>query len=260
MLWFPKVEDVPLESPPLVEVVCQVRFPAILSIASETPAKFQERIREKFPLFEIEQGVRIEMPSPGSSSAPHITPATNMYRFRSSDGDSQVSLAADFYAVSTSAYRGWPEFADALSLATHAAQEVYRPSHASRIGLRYVNQLTCENTGSRSAEELVQFPREELTSLLRSSAWSLPERMVTELLLSSDEGNGKLKLRVAFTQADESPVLVLDFDYYQEGRLGMNDVMTRAEAYHDTIYRAFRWSISNDALNVFDPVSGRVVS
>lgn len=36
-------------APPLIEVICQLRFPAILSIAAQDPAAFQERIRGSTP-------------------------------------------------------------------------------------------------------------------------------------------------------------------------------------------------------------------
>ena len=37
----------------LVEVICQLRFPAILSIDSETPAAFQEKVRARYPRYAV---------------------------------------------------------------------------------------------------------------------------------------------------------------------------------------------------------------
>ena len=34
---------------PLIEVICQLRFPTILSIGSTVPAQFQEAVRDEFP-------------------------------------------------------------------------------------------------------------------------------------------------------------------------------------------------------------------
>ena len=34
---------------PLVEVICQLRFPAILTINTKEPAEFQEAVRHDFP-------------------------------------------------------------------------------------------------------------------------------------------------------------------------------------------------------------------
>ena len=36
---------------PLVEVICQLRFPTILSIGAKEPAEFQEAIRKDFPQY-----------------------------------------------------------------------------------------------------------------------------------------------------------------------------------------------------------------
>lgn len=44
---------------PLVEVICQLRFPAILTINTKEPAEFQEAVRHDFPRY-----------APGRSSSP----------------------------------------------------------------------------------------------------------------------------------------------------------------------------------------------
>ena len=41
--------------PQLREVICQLRFPAILSIGSHEPADFQEAIRQEFPRYALRQ-------------------------------------------------------------------------------------------------------------------------------------------------------------------------------------------------------------
>ena len=39
--------------PQLAEVICQLRFPTILSIGANDPAEFQEAIRGMFPRFTV---------------------------------------------------------------------------------------------------------------------------------------------------------------------------------------------------------------
>ena len=39
----------------LMEVVCQLRFPTILSIGTKEPAEFQDEIRDVFPRYEVRQ-------------------------------------------------------------------------------------------------------------------------------------------------------------------------------------------------------------
>ena len=45
---------------PLVEVICQLRFPSILSIGAKEPAEFQEAVRREFPRYAARQ----EQPAP----------------------------------------------------------------------------------------------------------------------------------------------------------------------------------------------------
>ena len=40
---------------PLVEVICQLRFPTILSIGANEPAAFQEAVRRDFPRYMARQ-------------------------------------------------------------------------------------------------------------------------------------------------------------------------------------------------------------
>ena len=49
---FPPSPRVIYSKAPLVQVICQLRFPTLLSIESQPPVEFQERIRDHFPLLE----------------------------------------------------------------------------------------------------------------------------------------------------------------------------------------------------------------
>ena len=43
------------DKPQLAEVICQLRFPAILSIGSREPVDFQEAVRGMFPRYAVKQ-------------------------------------------------------------------------------------------------------------------------------------------------------------------------------------------------------------
>ena len=102
--------------PPLVETICQLRFPTILSIGAKEPAEFQEAIRADFPRY----AVRSEYPAPRltgvgtpNPSLQQQTPVTN-YNFISQDGKWKINLTHSFIALSTIKYRQWEEFAQRL--------------------------------------------------------------------------------------------------------------------------------------------------
>ena len=50
----PEYERVIYERNPLIQVVCQLRFPTILKIAHQEPVEFQDEIRFQYPLFECD--------------------------------------------------------------------------------------------------------------------------------------------------------------------------------------------------------------
>jgi uncharacterized protein (TIGR04255 family) len=252
MLCFPPREDIPLGHSPLTEVICQVRFPRLLRIANEEPVEFQEKIREPFPQADIDQGVSIRVGVSDGESVP-IRPEPRIYRFRSSDHTAMVSLASSFYAVSTKAYTHWQSFLGLLELVNQATRDIYDLPYATRIGLRYTNNITPENTGLTDLSELLNVLRPEFTALLRVDCWDEPLEMLNQLVLSGED-NEKLTLRSGYRSEDTS--FILDFDYYIEGNVSFDDLSSLVGRYHDVIYYAFRWCIRDEALSVFGPAPG----
>ena len=101
---------------PLIEVICQIRFPTILSISAKEPAEFQEAIRHSFPQYAARQ----EQPAPRvtavENGVPKVTqqPAVTNYNFVSQDNLWKVNLTNSFIALSTLRYTRWEDFAQKL--------------------------------------------------------------------------------------------------------------------------------------------------
>lgn len=91
------------ENAPAHEVICQLRFPTILTINSVEPADFQEAIRAEFPQYARRQDVTppkvtgLGGPNPKVEQQP---PVTN-YHFLSADGKWKLNLTENFIALST---------------------------------------------------------------------------------------------------------------------------------------------------------------
>ncbi|WJI52911.1 TIGR04255 family protein [Mesorhizobium sp. C089B] len=50
--FFPNSERVIYARSPLVQVICQIRFPKILRIEASPPADFQDQVRDLYPIVE----------------------------------------------------------------------------------------------------------------------------------------------------------------------------------------------------------------
>jgi uncharacterized protein (TIGR04255 family) len=222
-----------------------------LRIVSEQPVDFQERIRARFPQIEVEKGLLVQG-DPLSEKPLSAKAEPQIFRFGSQDGNTIASLGLNFYALSTTAYTHWPEFLELVVFLNQVTSEVYKLPYATRIGLRYINHLTFENTKVSSVGELWDIARPEITAMLRCECWDDPVGMSHQLRLAG-EGDEKLTLRTGFT-GGQDPVFLLDFDYYVEGRILLDGLSELCERYHDVIYRAFRWCIQDGKLAVFKPV------
>ncbi len=251
MLQLPQRPDLKLARPPLAEVIFQVRFPPILRIISQQPMEFQERVRDRFPLYEAEEGVVVHFGT--VTVEPPLQPQTRIFRFKSADEKTTISLATDFYAVSTTAYKHWSDFLSMISLANAAARDVYDLKFSSRIGLRYVNRLTLANTGVKTVRGLWRLLRPEITSLVRQPLWGAPKEMLSQLTAENMDGEF-LTSRFVYRDGTE-PHLILDFDYYSEARTPMESITSHIERYHDTIYAAFRWCLSEKSILAFGPIT-----
>jgi uncharacterized protein (TIGR04255 family) len=253
-LQFPHYQEIRLGNSPLVEVICQVRFQPILRIVDSEPSEFQDRIRRRFPALGIGQGVILPILQPGAAAQPpELQP--RVYRFATDDNKSFVSLSVDFYAVSTNDYHHWGEFVDDLALAHAAITDIYQPNYATRIGLRFINRLTLANTGYKTFDEVLLMLRPQLTSQLHTEAWDEPDEAVTQTVLA--DGKGKLALRTALGRdpSNHAPFFVLDFDYFEEGKIELADLIGRCRDYHDITYAAFRWCFIDEGMRAFQPLN-----
>jgi len=249
---FPHKDDVHLDNSPLIEVVCQVRFPPILRIADEEPSEFQEFIRKQFPELKLERAFDFRLPGPGAGGKATVTETeTRIYRFYTADEQTTISLTTNFYALATTSYDNWENFAQYLSLVHEAVQSIYSPTYATRIGLRYINRLTLENTNSKTIDDILNLLRPELTAQLRSEAWVDPIEMLSRLVLVDDKA--KLTLGTRYEHKQGNPYFLLDFDYFEEGKLDLINLLERCRRYNIVIYDAFRWCIKDDELQLFNP-------
>lgn len=136
---------------PLEEVVCQLRFPVILSIDKELPASFQELIRGDYPEYstniERQQQVDFVATPGGVITQPAIQQENINHCFASEDGNWQINLTSSFLALSTKAYDTWESFCGRLLLPVNALTQCYKPAYYTRVGLRYVDVYDRQRLG-----------------------------------------------------------------------------------------------------------------
>lgn len=251
---FPHVEEVKLERSPLQEVVCQVRYPMVLRIIEHEPTGLQEAIRDRFPELQIESSMTMTVET--SERPRPIGGERRIYRFGSPDGSRMLSLAPDFYALSTTAYSGWTAFADDLGYVHEAILREYAIPHAKRVGLRYINHIDASFTESGDPNELLGLVKDSLVPLIAQGIVSAPKvgfsRYESKLSENTDE-NLTFQFGIVPRGPDAESVFLLDFDAFVTAVVPLHEVLARCDRFHTLIHDAFRWCIREEKLHVFCP-------
>ncbi len=248
--FFPHSDRVVYANNPLVEVICQLRFPTVLKVESGVPADFQERIRQRFPIFEAEENELILGLPEELRKSVGAAVSRKQFRFQTEAEDARVSLSREAVSVSTTHYERWEVFKEDLDLAFSAAVEIYNPSYFSRIGLRYKNLIDRESLGL-SDEPWHSLLIPEIAAELCLSPWyEGVEEAHRSIRAKINETNDHVFMQhgLSVSDEDQKTKFLLDFDYYYSEKVEISDADQIIERLHSHSGTAFRWAIT-DALH-----------
>ena len=257
---FSEYQRVSYTRTPLVEVICQLRFPTILSIGAKVPAEFQEAVREDFPRYAARQ----EQPAPrvvglgGPEPKVEKQPAIINYNFISSDGAWKLNLTNSFIALSTLRYQHWEDFAHRLDKPLAQFIQLYRPAFFERIGLRYVNAV------SRRALGLEDFLWDDLIQPPYLGILGEPDVEETDVTKCSVDvesalaGGCRMKLHagpglLGGGKKDPEVKFILDQDLSAAGNLAADQVPGRLEDLHRYAVRLFQGAITRRLHDAMGP-------
>jgi uncharacterized protein (TIGR04255 family) len=148
---FPHSEREIYPRSPLKEVICQVKYPAILEISGADPIAFQNDIRQAYPIYTLGDQALLNVPGEVAQLLKQLpmgvvrTPP--VHKFSKPNGSTTIALGQDFLAVTSSQYEDWPAFKAEIELARGALQQHYKPTFYERIGLRYKDLIVREDLG-----------------------------------------------------------------------------------------------------------------
>ena len=261
---FPESERVLYKNNPLVEVICQLRYPTILRIREGQLADFQDRVRKGYPIYsEQEPSIEVPQQAPKEFAAiieqmniPIIPPMLVIHRFSTKDSQRFISLRDEFIALAETKYERWESFIEEVMKIESALKEVYEPAFYSRIGLRYrdiISRRDLKLTDVGWQDLLKPHIIAELGDKEMSGAIS---RIQTRAIIKIPEiPDGQIVLRhglITKNGSDEQCYLI-DADFSVERKGGVNEPFKILDRFHWLAGRLFRWAISERLHEAMEP-------
>jgi uncharacterized protein (TIGR04255 family) len=254
----PEFERVIYKRNPLVEVVCQLRFPPILKISHQEPVEFQDEIRFKYPHFET---AKAQFPSEILQIVQQLglpLQSDIAYSFKSEDQRWNLSITKDFIALTTSSYERYEQFKQRLEEALEIFEHIYKPSFYTRIGLRYQDLVIRSKLGIEDKNWSDLIAKHIASELHDPELSSSIQTIVKNLILKTENGQINLNhglVTVKETQEKSEEIAYLfDADFYTEQKIeGNRDVWNVLNQFNQSAGRLFRWSITDTLHNAMQP-------
>jgi uncharacterized protein (TIGR04255 family) len=235
-----------LRNAPLSTVVCEVRFDApplehILELGKRLePLGLTEYLAE--------EGLQVAM-RPGQIEQHTV----RRHRFADVAGSSALTLDVQAFTYETAAYGGVDAFLATWQPLAMAIGEALELEARTRIGLRYVNEIPLDGADQETVAQAIRrdlLPPWGAYDHLQALSVSLHE-----LRFSQEEGELAFRHGLQRAAPTAPPIYLLDFDHYEQ-RLRAFDVeddTERLRRFNATVNDVFRWSITDDKYESFEP-------
>ena len=244
---FPESQRVVFAQNPLVEVICQLRFPPILRIGAEAPASFQEEIRDSYPLYGQDQPLP-DVPAEIAEALQHLPlpPGPGPHRFTDQRNKSSIFLATDFIAVTQYDYTDWGRFRIEVERAKTALEAIYGPSFYTRVGLLYRDSVDRKLLGLIDAPWADLF-EPELLGLLGSSSSAIASGVratKSQVVIELDSPPGCfVKIDHGLTDDAEWQRYLIDADFFTSERKETDEVADILDNFNRQAGHLWRWSL-----------------
>ncbi len=259
---FPDVERVIYKKNPLTQVICQLKFPPILTIDAEIPAKFQDSIRKEFPNF-TENIESMKFPNIVKGQIPleilqTIQQTAKNYEFISEDGFWRVNLTRTFIALTCDKYERWEKFKDKLENPLNAFIDIYSPAYFSRIGLRYIDVIKKFTLGLEDVNWNDLLQPYILGILGSSKVGEQVQDFQSEYEILLADQTSKVKIFTRFVKdindiENGEICYMIDSDFYNNNKIEIDNAINKLDYFNERGTRLIQWCITKKLHQFMEP-------
>jgi uncharacterized protein (TIGR04255 family) len=265
LLRLPDVPRIVLKHPPLVLALCQIRFSSVLGVADPaTVAPFQRAIQSRYPVSVPVQELQLLVGfNPNEATFRREQRASPQWQFTDKEDNWKVVLSQDFLTLETRNYEHFDDFLVRLREALDALVKYIQPTVGTRIGLRYINEIRSE---SMNWSDIIKPELLGPIALPEFTENTVQVASTQQLLLRYPEEQG-INIQTGFVpggtsvrprqgeEMQEKEFYLLDIDVFREFPsfqtlfMDPDTICHYVESYHKTIYRLFRWAVTDQYLS-----------
>jgi uncharacterized protein (TIGR04255 family) len=140
------INEIQLMNAPLARVIVQARFPKLVSLSTgdETAKVIIGRLGNIYPI--LQEGELSTSVTIGQEGIQGIHGSEKIWQLRSADEAWQISFCNTYIAFDTGAYLGRTDFLKRFKEVLEIFVEIANPPYFERLGFRYINRLTEEES------------------------------------------------------------------------------------------------------------------
>lgn len=208
----------------------EIRFPSDLSIESHR-GEFHKKIKKDYPHLFVPRAIEGE------------APALQRYRFMSEDTTRTVLFSINRFSVHSTKYEGFSKFKEESLKHLGFFCETFHISQLNRIGLRYVNLIPIQT------EDGI-IPISKYLKFGYDLPQTIPDRLeLFDTTLLVRLGQGKLRILIQYQEREQPETtenIILDFDYFVEGKIRIEELQEHIEEAHSHTGRIFESLITDE--------------
>lgn len=210
------------------QVVCEIRFPTLLELETETPVQIQKALRKEYPGYSKELSVQFSPTNEPQSISRHM--------FTSRDNRWRFALRASAFSLETTSYDRFEELAGRIDTILSRVAPHLDTDFFTRVGLRYINILPT------NSPDCTGWVNPSLLAPIATGAWGEPSHFFQEI--RGLTATAHYSFRHGLAQQDGSDVhgYMLDSDVYSEAT-ELSETMSRLADFHKANYSIFSWSL-----------------
>jgi len=240
-------KDIKYKNNFLKEVICRVDFAPILEISDRVPVDFQNAIKGTFPKYEKKtvHQFKTEIAGAGKIKTERIDEFPIHY-FSNKNQTQRVTLFYEHIIIQFLEYNHYPAFKEITHNIINSFVKIYQPGAYSRLGLRYINEITLKSGNPFNWENYID---KKLTYVLDKFLDNKENvaRCMNQIILNYDDYKLNFTYGI-FNSEFPSKIgrkeFTLDFDCYTED-FQHDNIFEHLLKFNSEIKRMFEKSIKD---------------